>query len=118
MIPDTCELPTFEELQKQMANDIDIDGYSVTLEGQREGEARRAELKFVSIPSQDLRLLKIWKVDFKPVYPIGGCLIIAAYSKEQASEIAAATLAHTTHFDVSEVFISGPGVIEYNSGDY
>jgi len=76
------------------------------------------ELKFTISAPPDLEWLKIWKVEFRPVYPIGGCLIVAAYNEAQAKEIAAATLTHTAEFEVKEVAVLGPGVIEYMSGDY
>jgi hypothetical protein len=62
--------------------------------------------------------MKIYKVDFEPVYPVGCCLIIAANTIGEAKKIAARTIAHTKEFTVKEVKIDEPKVIEYQSGDY
>lgn len=61
--------------------------------------------------------IKIFKVEFEPMYPVGGCLIIAAYTKKQANKIAAETL-FCNDFLVKEFKIEQPCVIEYLSGDY
>lgn len=62
--------------------------------------------------------MKIWKVDFKPMWPVGGCLIIAAPDYETAAAIAARTITHTHVNSIEEVNIDKPCVIEYMSGDY
>ena len=62
--------------------------------------------------------LKIYTVGFEAVYPVGCCLIIAAFNKEQAEEIARETITHTDEFTVFEMEINEPQVIEYMSGDY
>lgn len=63
--------------------------------------------------------MKIFKVEFDPLYPVGCCLIIAAENMEQAEEIANRTILHKTEMmDISEVNISEPCVVEYMSGDY
>ena len=62
--------------------------------------------------------MKIFKVEFNPLYPIGCCLIIAAINIEQAKLIAEETIKHTNIFQVQEVDISAPCVIAYDSGDY
>ena len=62
--------------------------------------------------------MKIYKVNFEGVWPVGNCLIIAAKSIEEATEIASKTITHTKLFNVIEVNIKKPCVIVYISGDY
>lgn len=62
--------------------------------------------------------MKIFKVDFKGIYPVGNCLIIAANNQDEATEIASKTIAHTKEFTVRELVIEKPCVIAYVSGDY
>lgn len=64
--------------------------------------------------------MKIYTVEFDPIYPVGCCLIIAAENEAQALEIAKKTVTHTeiTAGQVSEVDVSKPCVIVYQSGDY
>lgn len=61
---------------------------------------------------------KIYKVGFSGVYPVGNCLIIAAYTQQQAEEIAKQTIRHTDKFEVKEFIVTEPCVIEYMSWDY
>lgn len=62
--------------------------------------------------------LKIYRVEFDGVYPVGNCLVLAAYSQEQAEEMTKKTIAHTDKFVVNEMTINEPQIIEYLSGDY
>ena len=62
--------------------------------------------------------MKIWKVNFEGLYPVGNTLIIAAESSDDAWEIAKKTIAHTAPNTIEEIDISKPCVIEYLSGDY
>lgn len=62
--------------------------------------------------------LKIYKVEFQGVQPIGNCLILAAFNREQAQEIAKKTITHTDKIVVNEMTINEPQVIEYLYGDY
>ena len=62
--------------------------------------------------------LKIYRVEFEPMYPVGCCLVLAAYSKEQAEQMARATIRHTQEIVVNEVYLEQPTIIEYLSGDY
>jgi len=54
------------------------------------------------------------------VYPVGNCLIIAAYSKKEAFDIAERTITHTNIKEncVIEIKLDKPKVIEYLSGNY
>jgi hypothetical protein len=63
------------------------------------------------------RGLKIYRVEFEPIWPVGCCLIIAAMSQEEAEEIASNTC-WTDTFKVTEVELIKSQVIEYMSGDY
>jgi hypothetical protein len=63
-------------------------------------------------------LLKIYTVEFEPFYPVGCCLVLAAYNMNQATNIARTTIGHTDKFTVKEIIIDIPKVIEYLSGDY
>lgn len=62
-------------------------------------------------------MVKIWKVEFEGVYPVGNCLIICAPTLKEANKIALKTC-YTDKFKIKEVDISKPCVIEYLSGDY
>jgi len=62
--------------------------------------------------------LKIYKVDFEGMWPVGNCLVIAAFNLQQAETIAHATIKHTSIFTVSEIVLNEPQVIIYLSGDY
>jgi len=62
--------------------------------------------------------LKVYRVEFVGMWPVGNCLILAAYNIDQASEMAKQTIVHTDKFEVTEVVIDKPKVIEYLSGDY
>lgn len=66
------------------------------------------------------RPLKIYRVEFIPLYPVGGCLVLAAYTQEQAEELAGQTLIrdNITEFVVNEVTPTEPTIIEYLSGNY
>lgn len=65
-----------------------------------------------------VELLKIYRVEFDGMWPVGNCLILAAHNIEEANEMAKQTIRHTDKFEVSEVVIDKPMVIEYLSGDY
>ena len=62
--------------------------------------------------------LKIYEVDFTGEYPVGKCLILAAYDQKQAEEMARATITHETTIEVTEVVLDKPKVITYLSGNY
>lgn len=62
--------------------------------------------------------IKIYRCEFEGVWPVGNCLVLAAYDQEQAEEMAHKTITHTTEIVVSELEIKKPQIIEYLSGDY
>ena len=59
---------------------------------------------------------KIWTVEFDGVWPVGNCLVIAAYNAQEARRIAAQTITHTKDFKLKQ--FNGTGVVVYLSGDY
>lgn len=61
--------------------------------------------------------LKLYTVDFEPVYPVGCCLVLLAHDLEEAESIARQTIKHTSVFEAKEVKMRA-GVVEYMSGDY
>lgn len=62
--------------------------------------------------------MKIWRVEFTPIWPVGGCCIIAAKDKAEAERIARKTITHKTDIAIFEVPVKSQGVIVYLSGDY
>lgn len=62
--------------------------------------------------------MKIFRANFKPVYPTNGTLIIAATDEEEANIIARETIMHTSKFTLEEIDVSKSGIIEYISGEY
>lgn len=62
--------------------------------------------------------MKLFKIDFKPVYPIGGCLVLLAESVSKAAEIASNTIMHTSKFSVEEIPMGKSRIVVYRSGDY
>ena len=62
--------------------------------------------------------MKIYIVEFTPMYPVPSCLVIQAETIEDAGAIAASTILHTDEFTVKEHISTEAGVIVYESGDY
>lgn len=64
--------------------------------------------------------MKVYKVTFEGINPVGNCLVIAAKNKRDALFMAKSniTWANVVIDDVVEVDISKPCVIEFLSGDY
>ena len=62
--------------------------------------------------------MKLFKIDFEPVYPVGCCLVVLAESLQEAAEIASNTVLHTSRFSVEEIPIDKARVVVYQSGDY
>jgi len=66
-----------------------------------------------------MNVLKIYTVEFAPIWPVPFGLVIAAENQEAAEAIARDTLTHCTVWKVSEVDLSGGArVIFYEAGDY
>ena len=62
--------------------------------------------------------MRIFTVDFMPMYPVSAGLIIAAENIEEAKKLAEETVLHTEVISVKEVSINESRVIFYESGDY
>ena len=62
--------------------------------------------------------MKVYKVDFTPVWPVPSGLIINAKNIREAKKIAKETIKHTTDFEVREINIKESGVVFYESGEY
>ena len=63
--------------------------------------------------------MKIYTIDFSPMWPVPSGLVILAENEEQALEIAKETVKHTEVRGILEVHeIDEPKVIFYESGDY
>lgn len=62
--------------------------------------------------------LKLYKVDFPPMYPVPSTLIVLAYDKQGAEQIASQTIKHTKPSGIEEIIMDQPKVVVYESGDY
>ncbi len=62
--------------------------------------------------------MKVFRANFEPMYPVGGCCIIAARTLEGARKIAKSVITHTNVESIEEVYLDVPKVIEYLNGDY
>lgn len=62
--------------------------------------------------------MKLFTVDFKPMWPVGCCLILLANDEDEAKQIASKTIKHTKEFTIKEIDMSESKVVEYMSGDY
>lgn len=62
--------------------------------------------------------MKIFTVEFTPLWPVPCGLVIAAENQEQAEQIVRETLTHCTVWKVNEVVLDTPKVIFYESGNY
>ena len=56
--------------------------------------------------------LKIYRCEFNGVMPLGNCLILAAYTQEQAEEMARKTCSDLDMV-VNELTLKEPQIIEY-----
>lgn len=62
--------------------------------------------------------MKLYKVDFEGMYPVGNCLIIIAENIEEAKLMAQEKITHTEVKEVKEVKMDKPQIVVYLSGDY
>ena len=62
--------------------------------------------------------MKIFKVEFKPLWPVPCGLVIAANDLDEAISIAHNTVKHTDDLTVDEVDIEKSCVIFFESGNY
>ncbi len=63
--------------------------------------------------------MKLFSVDFKPMYGVPYGLIIQAENSKNAKRIAQETITHTKEIgEIKEIDLEGEGVVFYKSGDY
>ena len=63
--------------------------------------------------------LRIYSVDFDPMYPVGGHLILAAKDEDEGMKIAQDTITHGGEIKgLTEIVVMQSGVISYDNGDY
>ena len=63
-------------------------------------------------------IMRIYSVEFEPMWPVPNGLIIAAHGIDECDKIARETITYTTEFTIKEIDITEPCVIFYESGDY
>ena len=63
-------------------------------------------------------IMRIYSVEFDPVWPVPNGLIIAAHGIDECEKIINETITHVTDYTIKEIDISEPCVIFYESGDY
>jgi len=62
--------------------------------------------------------MKLYKIDFDPMWPVPCGLVLLAENDEQAKEITERTITHTNLYKIKEIDMSKSGVVFYESGDY
>ena len=62
--------------------------------------------------------VKLWSVEFDPMYPVGNVLIILAQDKKTAMAIATETIKHTKPVGVKKIPMKDKSVVCYLSGEY
>jgi len=62
--------------------------------------------------------LKIYTCEFEDLEPTGCCLVLTAYTQEEAEKMARETIKHTDDIVVTEFISKTPSIIVYLSGDY
>lgn len=62
--------------------------------------------------------MKIYSIDFAPMWPVPSCLIIAAENETNALKLAEETITHTEVRWIKEIDTSKACVIKYESWDY
>ena len=62
--------------------------------------------------------MKLYKIDFDPMYPVPSGLIVLAKSKKGALKIAKETLKHTEPIEATLIKMDKPKVVFYESGNY
>jgi hypothetical protein len=71
-----------------------------------------------SIPDDacEARKMKLWEIDFEPLWPVGHCLIVLAETEEEA--LTYVSEPRISIKSVKEIPMSKPGIVVYMSGDY
>jgi len=63
--------------------------------------------------------MKLYKVDFEPMWPVPSGLVLLAENDEQCKEIIKKTITHTDKiYEIVEIPMDKPLVVFYESGDY
>jgi hypothetical protein len=64
--------------------------------------------------------MKLFTVDFDPVWPVPCALVILAHDMDEAERIALSAIKHeqSEPIKITEHDINKPGVVLYESGDY
>ena len=62
--------------------------------------------------------LKLYQIDFTPMYPVPSVLVVLAYDEDGAISIASETVKHTGIIGINEIAMDRPKVVVYESGDY
>ena len=63
--------------------------------------------------------MKLFKVDFKPMWPVPAGLVILAENDDELKSIIAKTVTHTTQiYEIKEIPMDKSGVVFYESGEY
>ena len=63
--------------------------------------------------------MRLYKVDFKPMWPVPYGLVILAENDDQLKDIIRKTVIHTTVInEIVEIDMNKSGVVFYESGDY
>jgi hypothetical protein len=65
-----------------------------------------------------MKKMRIYSVDFEPIYPVGCGLIIAAHGIDECEKIVKETIKHTNEYTITEINIDNPCVIFYDDGNY
>ena len=62
--------------------------------------------------------MKLYEIDFSPMWPVPSGLIVLAKSKKSALKIAKETLKHTEPREATLIKMDKPKVVFFESGDY
>lgn len=62
--------------------------------------------------------MKLYEIDFDPMYPVPSGLIVLAKSKKGALKIAKEKLTHTKPREATLIKMDKPKVVFFESGDY
>lgn len=65
-----------------------------------------------------MKNLRLYKIDFEPMWAVPSGLIILARTNKEAMKIAKETIAHTKPIKATIIKLDGSGVVFYESGNY
>lgn len=65
-----------------------------------------------------MKNLRLYEIDFEPMWPVNSGLIILARTNKEAMKIAKETIAHTEPIKATIIKLDKPGVVFYESGNY